>query len=44
MKLHSKEKPVIAGGRPVRKILLDFHRPQTDDNELKAIAAVLKSG
>ncbi len=44
MRLYSNEKPVIAGGRPVRKKLLDFHKPQTGKDELKAVAAVLRSG
>ncbi|MCG2712355.1 MAG: DegT/DnrJ/EryC1/StrS family aminotransferase [Candidatus Omnitrophica bacterium] len=44
MKVYSNAKPVIAGGRPVRKKLLDFHRPQTGHDELKAVGAVLKSG
>jgi len=44
MKLYSNTKPVIAGGRPVRKKLLDFHKPQIGHDELKAVAAVLKSG
>jgi dTDP-4-amino-4,6-dideoxygalactose transaminase len=44
MKLLIKAKPAIAGGRPERKKFLDFHKPQTDNSEIKAVKDVLRSG
>ena len=36
--------PAIAGGRPVREILLPIARPSIDDEDIGAIVDVLKSG
>ncbi|MFH1094495.1 MAG: DegT/DnrJ/EryC1/StrS aminotransferase family protein [Candidatus Omnitrophota bacterium] len=44
MKFNFKAKPVIAGGRPVRKNMLNFHCPHMGKDEEKAVAAVLRSG
>ena len=38
------EKPAIAGGKPQRKIFLLPFKPQIDQNEIKEVLAVLKSG
>ena len=44
MKVDTSAKPAIAGGRPVRKNMLDFHRPQIGPDEIKAVNSVLRSG
>lgn len=43
-KVYVNAEPVITGGRPVRKKLLDFHKPQIGQDEIKAVNSVLKSG